>query len=660
MIRIFLISILITNVTSDICNFHATLIETEKFYLTQPFSKIISLNFSDYSQAFSKLSDLLPLFSQNLERYGSENKIVETENVKLIPFTSEFNVFAIPNDTLGKDGFKACSLNDGSLVTLTEENRKQLVAILTKLNLPKTTFNTFPFFSLFAPDSKELIETPDLKYIVQLWTKSPPFLHSNNTIEYPNKYKPKGDNSNAEVETSAEDFSSPVICQKPNNPWDLPENRKSWINLASKVKTAISLLQKLKQTYDLSVKSLNSIPQSTWTNAANFFKLVLPEPFQATLSFLETFSKRKNWEKTDRSAADRFYAFTKTALKLVRQFQYGTDSLINLKEENPKFKPITINEMNWRDLFELDEETFGFVGPVTIAPSISYSENSLATNKPVLFKAVVSGRIYNRQLDRISIYDIKPNIIQSQMVTARSLLQTSKFNIISLEAIQPLQCFLPDTEQIKVCHKLPFRIPDSFSTNDFHKCANALLSKNFSSDFIHCPVSSSAHRPSFYRADCDSDGESTLIINSPAPLKLNFVCDGLEKQSKNFTNFPSYVKTECEVQTIENGVAVPALPQFNPDFFQIPTVGSDFSVVVPSIPSNTFPEQLSLYHVMIISVSISVASVLCLVLVGSLIYIICCKRPSCCRKNEPPPPQNNHVLPPFFPAIQLHNYPLLN
>lgn len=37
---------------SDKCNFHATLIETETFYLTQQFSKNITIDLTSYIEAF--------------------------------------------------------------------------------------------------------------------------------------------------------------------------------------------------------------------------------------------------------------------------------------------------------------------------------------------------------------------------------------------------------------------------------------------------------------------------------------------------------------------------------------------------------------------------------------------------------------------------------
>lgn len=656
MIPMFILSIMISSVTPDLCNFHATLVETETFYLTQPYTKTISLNLSEYSQAFLRLSELLPTFSQNLEQYGQLNKIIETENVTLIPFSSEFNIFAISDDTLGKDAFNACNRNDGSLITVTKENRKHVAAILKQLNLAKTPFRAFPFFSLFESDSNEVIETPDLQHIVQMWVKSPPFLTSENVIEYPERYR-KDTSTPSSVETLASDYVSPVLCQKKNNPWDLPESRNLWLNLIPKVKSAISLLQKLKQTYEISSQSFKSVQKSTWTNAANFFKMVLPEPFKATLDFLDTFSKRKNWERTDHSAYDRFTAFVKTALKIYRQFSQGTDSLTHIKEEKLQFRPPAINEMNWRDLFDLDEETIGFVGPVTIQPVQAFTKGSSDDQDPYLFKAKITGRIFNRNLDRISIFDIKPNIFNSEATTAKTLINFGNTSGVSLDVIQPLQCFTPETELFKVCHKLPYRIPDSNTYFDLKSCAFALLSKDFSSNFTDCPRAPVHKRPTFYRADCDSTGQTSLVINSVAPLKANFICDGIESQSKDFTKFPTYINTGCEVQLIENGTAVSGLPQFNPDFLQNPFVGSDYSANVPSIPEIS-PEQLPLIHVIIICVSISVASVLCLVMIPFLIYY-CCKRRSCCRNGPPSNVQNQIVLPQFYPNFNLPNYPLL-
>ena len=648
---LFTFSILITETFSDLCNYHATLVETETFYFSQPFTKNITLDLSNYINAFSQYSSLIPEFAEHLKVYSNHDLINKTEPKPLIPFSADLNFYKIEEDTLGSNAFNACSINGGALVAIDGQNRQQIANILKASGISKTPFYALPYHSLFSPLSLETFDTPSRDNLQQMWLKSPPYLTSENQILYPSS-KIKITEGN-ERDSTLDDYKSPVLCTKENNPWDLPANRKNWLTIVPKIKSAISLLEKMKQSYDESAKTLKNLPKGIWKNTVDFFKMVLPEPMKATIDFLEVFSKRKNWEKTKGSTANKFYSFVKTALKLARQFDFHENSITRLPEAKPKFVPPSINELNWRDLFDLDEETYGFSGQVTITPLMSYSEEPHDINTiPVHFNALINARIYNRITDKMTLYDVKPNTANGEIAAIKTVIRGSKINIASPTEIKPLQCFSPETELYKVCHKLPYMASDFLPKSNLEKCANALVAQNFSTDFLECPKSSVSSGLRIYRADCDSDGHSTLVINSDKPLSLNFVCDSISTLSKTFSTFPSYAKTDCEVQIVGGSNSNLTLPQFNPDFLQNPTVGI--------INSHTTPiqsVQLTVTQIILISSFAPFGVLLAFALIVSIMYLIYKK---CCNQPQPQPPQQQFILPQFFPAVQLNDFPMLN
>ena len=65
------------HVSSDICRPLATMIETQTFYLTQPYSKNISLDLSNFEEAFADLTEKAKLFNSNLNLFDEETELTD-------------------------------------------------------------------------------------------------------------------------------------------------------------------------------------------------------------------------------------------------------------------------------------------------------------------------------------------------------------------------------------------------------------------------------------------------------------------------------------------------------------------------------------------------------------------------------------------------------
>src|SRR5574343_78048 len=366
---------------SDKCNPHATLIETNAFYLTQPLTKNVTVDISNYAQAFPQLSTLISKFNENLDIYKNDRSIEATEPLELIPFTDQENVFILKNETINTHSFKLCSDKGGSVIRLNAKNRKRIIEILKSKEIAKTPIHALPFHSLwsFDDDSEIILNLERLESLTNVWNKSPPWLTQSNEILLPHRR----DENNAE--TKPEDFTSPVLCTKPNNPWDLVKPRKKWYQLVPRITNVLSMLEKLKQDYELTSRTLKTVPTIT-QQIANSFSLILPDSFKNVLEFLTKFSNKQQWERT--KGIDPFKNFVNTALKLARQLNQNPDSITKMASGKLKFSPPSINELNWRELFELDDSVYGIMGPVSIVPSTAYIESESIRN-PVHFEATI-------------------------------------------------------------------------------------------------------------------------------------------------------------------------------------------------------------------------------------------------------------------------------
>jgi len=622
-------------VNADLCNPLATLVETETFYLTQPYSKNISLDLSNYEQAFKEISEKVALFNQNLKQYDDETELIEKESV--IPFSEDFNAFKIPEEVTGAASFDACSKRNGSIVTLTNENRNLIVKALNSLEMEKTPFRALPFFSLLSLPDYSHIEKPNQEFLYPLWAVSPPFITKQNVIEYPHAKKKIPDDYSTSTEagvsppthiaTTIDDYKSQVLCLKENNPWDWSHDRSKWLELIPQIKQAAKLLIRVKDSFMNSKRFLHSLPQATKAEALKLFKLVLPDPLKSILNFLDKFSRKSNWDKTNLKSKEAFSTFTKEASKLARFFNLRPQSIAKISNKKPTFQLSEFQHTNWLELLQLNDEHHGISGPITIIPQTSLRDANPSSrdDQPSLRDALelevtANLHVFDRRTDKVTLYSVRPNNYKGYFTTVKTVLQNNNYITASVEEIKPSECHTQPSELHPICNKLPFHSTPSHSFADLAACGNALSNSKPSEDFWLCPYQSVLTEPYIYRAHCDDNGQSTTIINSKQPLTLEFFCDSEHKLTRNFSAFPSSVKTECEVRTVTSGQSKVALPQNSKDFLLNPTI-EDIST-----PEPPTPPILDTEWKLILTITIPIASILILSI--SITLYCCCKRKS--------------------------------
>jgi len=624
------------------CNPYATITEIDSFYLTQPFTKNFTMNFKEYLDVFPKLSELASQFNVQLLKYENASFIESAEPVALIPFTPERNAFIVTSEHVSKDSFKKCAENGGTVVKLTPDNRESIVKILKDNNLSKTPVHVMPFYSFMTADhNHEIIHTPDdFKQLQASWVRTPPYLTKNNEIETGHLYTDKNE---TEV-TGVEEFSSPIVCTKPNNPWDLPEYRKKWLQTIPRIRNAIKAIDGLKPKYDAAMNTLKKIPTIT-EQAAKLFSLTIPEPVKSIMDFLNKFSKQKHWEKVDN--VKPFIEFADKALKLTKQLKHG--KVLNTGEMNG-FTPISIDEHNWRESLELDDSVYGIMGPVNVKllSAIEGQQN---------FLIAITARIYHKIKDKVVIYSVRPNNIYQRSANIKTIVESGSLRVALPHEVKILQCATKPDEHLKVCHKLSIQPTPGLDLSDLEKCADALMSHNITKKFDKCPLIKADSVPSLYRADCEPDHTPTAIINSDSPVTLKFVCNDKQVSYANITDFPTMIPTPCEVRLVKNGDSILTLPQWNDELLQKPEVGQQIAI---EIPKYEIPDYL-LYT---IYAGIAFVS-LVIFIIFIIICVKCCK--CCCRgcrssnnQNDAENPQNN--VPPhdenrYIPIIRMHEFP---
>lgn len=628
---VLLLLTLCKSVATDECNLLATISKIETFYLTQRYTKEVTIDLKEYIEAFPQLDRLTESFSQNLATYETDTSIETTEPLTLIPFTEDLNAYKVATEHVGKDAFKACMENKGSLIELTSENRAMVAQILKNQSMAKTPIHVMPFYSILSTHDKEVLDTPDdIDMVKGMWSRSPPMLDSDNRFVYP--VTKKVGEANAETLTSHTDYKSQILCVKARNPWDLKTDRSSWYKLVPKLKAALGMLVKLKHSYDLSTKALKNIPKSS-TKPKHLLRLALPEPFQEVLGFMDKLKDKKAWEKLKSDSRKKFYRFVQMASKLANTFNLSPNSLTKLEaHENPKFIPPSVIEINWRDHLELDAETYGISGPMTIKPQFAHSKEGDGT--PTLYKALIDTRIFNRETDKITLYRVKSNVIKGETFDIKMIVETPKLKLAVTQEIEPSHCESPHTEVHRVCGKLPYQALSRSTTVELSKCANALFSRGFTTDFYSCPRTPVDYGLLIYRAECGLELEPTVIVNSDRPVLLDFYCDGEKTTSKNFTSFPSLIPTNCEIRVPDGSVV---LPQFNHELVEENNVGKISILEMPQ------PEPATIIQILIISISSSLAAMV----LTAVIFLIIWK---CKRSAQRQPSIENMQIPPFIPV----------
>ena len=650
----FILLLLFHYTFGDICGDHATLIEKDRFHLSQPFNTEVEIDLKNYFEFFTDLDQSLPLFKNALENYTTLNKLEKLEPLPFVPFDKERNVFLLKDlypDT--KQALQACANEGGELISFhNQQTRAQLVEAIKSLNLTFAPLKVLPLFNAIFDPKFRYLDTPDSSHFKALSEGLPPVLHKNGTLIYPSLPEPPpkpaapAEGSGSEPpgsgrkkrETASETTTRPpvqagrTLCFKPNNPWDRVENRAPWIEKTKHVRNSISFLEQCALAFQKVRRVLQGLDLR---KASSIRKLQLPvlPSMKSIISFLKEFSSPLRWELSVPQDEELFDKFIQNSHRVEKLLNGDHSNLLQWKKAGQKWNfPLTPSS-SWTDTVNLDSST-GIIQPVYIKPLGLSSEHSSRTND---FSIVAEVEFSAFRHDEITyLYAIEPNFVKNNMVNASFVVAFVTNPIATMEAPLLKDCS-KSMDGIKACRSLT--IPRAPVTHEqkMIDCAKALMRTDLGANIDKCPMVPAPSHPSAYRAHCnDSDPHQTAIVNSNSPLKLSITCGGQDKAVKEFKQFPVRLDTECEIQEHDGDLRRIILPQIHKDFLQTQSLGQ---IVTPS-PMTTTPPSTKIEVFLLPLGLMGATAFVILLMILSIIAIIdpskfSCK--SCCKKQRGQP-----------------------
>ena len=662
-------------INADKCGHYATLVEKQRFILTQPYNGNLSVNFEDFFRTFENISTVLPEFRAKLEQYSSVEKIMETEPQPLIPFEDKTNLFFIKDNVTTFSASEECNKNKGQLVSVNQQNRAQIAAILKSLNATSTPFLGFAYQdSVYSPLQMDFLDKPaSSDAISAVHTKGTPVLFSNNRINYPVKMKvlttttaPSGrrkrqtTSAPATIETTKEDFTSPVLCAKPNNPWDLLPNRASWLKTYNTLTSKIRQLEKLLFDADTIKRVLGSFPKAVNDVASHALRLQTPAFLKDIATTLRKFTTSSAWDSSTMATMNEFTKLIFDIKGAIRFFKNRSGNIFQLTSTNKKFIHPFPDETTWLSHINLnDESSYGMRGPVSI--QLKEMETREKGTSSLDFKAMVSFDIYHHHNDEAVIYAVKPNIINGAITDVTHVVTTASKTYATTSEPFPSNCgtitIREELEPLQICKQ----VQTPSMSRDLHQhqlalCGQALQSAAATPIFSNCPTITAPATPYAYRAFCQPF-EQTAIVNSIKPLSLVFICDTQTELPREYSSFPVQIKTACEIQESSTSGQQVLLPQLNADYYQDPTI-NEISTSPPEKETILKKDNIIIILISLATITLTVVIIICSIFIlfkperAMKLFCFFCKRK---KKTEelPPTPATLEMAPVSRQASQL-------
>ena len=590
---------------ADVCGSHATLVEQDRFFLSQPYSVELELDFENYLQFFKNTARLLPLFKNGLENYTTPEKLESTEPWQKVDFDKNRNVILLKKlfpDTA--KAFQACAEDGNELISFRNNaTRSRLALAIKQLGLSFAPVKVIPLFESVFDPSFHYLDTPNKKSIEALTGGAVPYLIQNGSMAYyaanaetttatpvsstsASGRKKRGASATASGSAGNVSPTSPpsgrTLCFRQNNPWDRAENRPGWLSKVKQIFNAVGIIERLTSSFNKAKKIINNLDVKSSTSVKKI-KIALPGAMKRIADFLQSFSDVSKWETLIPEDEKQFDNFLHDAQSIDNSLGARGQSMLQLKKEGQDFKLPLFDEPNWIENLGLDSSVHRILEPIFIKP-LGLSKGSKTENeaKSIVAKANFGVFLLN---EGITLYTVEPNIQKNEIIAARYVIASHTSPFATMEYPSLIDCQQRDRNDFKACRSI--NMP--FVTNDHQQkmidCAKALLNKDLSANVNRCPRSPAPSSPFAYRAQCDEASHvSTAILNSVSPVKVAVVCNGQEHSIKDFSQFPVKMETECEIQEIEGEVKKILLPQMQKDFLQNYFLEN---VVTPSPPTQS-------------------------------------------------------------------------
>jgi len=534
---------------ADICGNQATLVEIDKFFITQHDNHEIELDLANYFTFFHDLEIHLNPFKNIFDNYTSDRKLNELEPFPLEPYDENRNIVLIPEKVgLLKNAPGACARRGNELISAsTKSTQEHIGRIIRQFGLQFAPINVRTFQgSIYDPNFHHIMNISDAKIQAIQEGQLPVITHDGDLL-VPSGVAvttTTGTTTAPTVTTTARPQVASVLCFRKNNPWDRAENRPSWfLKTAEIAQNSLKILEKATSTFSSVKNILQNLDKHT-ANIGKKVKMMTPNFMTNIIKFLKKFSDQLNWEKTVPHDESLFYDFIHNVKQLNQALEQKDENLLKLKRNQLHFDAPQFVERYWNDALSYDIANQGIIPPIKLTLSKGVKDTS-----PSKFYANASLNIFNRN-DLITVYAILPNIVEGRIISAQYVVSSPRTQFTTMTLPTKLDCIRRPFEDYPVCSHLVTAFSEQNSEQNNIDCARGLLNRDLSNHLDKCPKSSAPDYPLAYRAKCSNSNFRTAIISSTAPIKISIVCNNVENVFKDLSTFPARIDTECEVQQV--------------------------------------------------------------------------------------------------------------
>ena len=648
---IFILACLVPVAKPDLCGKYSVLTEIDHFYISQPFSQQISIDFKNYIDIFSTLGNQMERFKLIANNYSSIELLNAKEPKSLIPFTPSKNIIKVTS--AASELPIECEKVNAQVLNFEPNEKSEILKILQQENIDKAQIFSLPVQkSLYSPNFQILNSParPEVQF-KNISTGLFPFITKAGPIQY------------AESNNFTMGAVEIGLCSKPNNYWDRDAYKPNFVRT---LKSIINSLGKLKTLKDSVLKLPNFFKSLSTPQApvrALDYKLSHPPQISKIITFFQKFNNVENWENSIPTDFSYFSDFKNTFKEIVKHFRMkpsvNTNIFSNFIFKNQTLTLPQVDNEQMLNYLGLDPERFGLCGPVHFNPLLVVpTPSSSPSTDPSEIIANINTRIFDRT-DLATTFIVKPIIFNNTITTVKYVTQALRHAQASIEEPTPFKCTTQEGEKICEGYQTP-------GTEDQHQfdlliCGRALAQTNESIDIEKCPTTTAPLNVLAYRAEC-VPGVSTVVLSSVDPVRVSTVCDTHHQATNIFNTFPAFIETECEIKINVNTTDKTLLPQLQHDFFQNQAIGRVVTMRPSNITAPPEPEfTLSpLALIFISTIGAALASLMSFISILAIFdpqkclgitkticccyvrFFHCCAR--CCRKDQYSPPTQDEDI----------------
>ena len=526
-LKIFLLfvsifTLLTSSNSRDICTRHGVLRQIDSFLISQKESKQLTFDTKNLQQITKQIETNYPLFLNNLKIYAEPT----FKEQNLIQYDDQINLIKV--NGVAKEIDKKCELQNATLFTPRPvKDISKALEIMKSISITSIPMNVEVSRGfLHTLDGTALLPavTTD-ESILKSWATTYPLLTTEG------------------LSTGSADAQVTALCEKINNPWDLPGPAKDrWTELGKillkNTPTVLETVNKITQTF--MTKPAIKVESGSAPTSSSY---PVPPALNNIFKAFTKWSVGAEWEHTSDLDINTFK-------NLISDIS-TVSSLFRPKKKVNKFSKlappalgVNIDSSSLPSQLSLDSDS------ILLEDTLFYPQKYLDTNSdsiPDLVEGSVTVELADKQ-DLIEIFELTPFKSGTYQLEAVFLTRGQKFSELLSSSATPKGIRCSNKNNFKICDGYTKKLVPSSYDIDPGLCVSALTGRNQDLE-IKCPLTDIKNKntdPLGIRIDC-SDNFNT-VIDSKQPLFITPYCDGEEGAGFEAKHFPLFLNTDCALK----------------------------------------------------------------------------------------------------------------